>query len=405
VDHFTTTQIRQLARTISDLRQQVLDDGTLDQVHEENKYLDRIKNEFLPSAMADQPGPWEGDGAGGGRPDRRRSTGQIAGEAVSVLLTFPEGGFRIGRGVSVRLSSLASIRVVDEDDKSVKGVRYTWRASNAHVAQFQEGSDMLLARNKGTTDVVVTAHVGRARLDSEPIPIEVWSVDHVLVTPRDLEVKVGRRESLVAEVTNDEGVRSADVLLDWRHDADDQLVVFVSHRGTVTANRPGSTTVTAGAGDPESGGVWARIGARVKVVPNPDLHGDGQGAPRLLVTGRDVDPHTGEVRQGNVDAAVLWQEPSDYVHGIWWLNLQNPEAALMFGLHDEDPVVWRAFHAQAVVDMLIQVWMQEQFTSLGADEQPDLWGQHKLEMDDVEVTIGPEIWRKLTPFVLRGEEL
>jgi len=405
VDNFVAAQIRLLARTISDLRQQVLDDGTLDQVHEENKYLDRLKNEFLPSAMSDQPGPWDGGDGGDGTPGRTRTTGQAAGEAVSVLLTFPEGGFRIGRGVSVRLGSLAGVRVVDGDEKTVKGVRYSWRASDEHVAQVQEGSDVLLARNKGATEVIVTAHVGRARIDSQPIPIEVWSVDHVLVTPRDVEVKVAKRQSLVAEVTNDEGQRAVDVLLDWRHDADDQLIVLVSHRGTVTANRPGLTTVTAGAGDPEVGGVWARIGARVKVIPNLDLHGDGQGAPRLLVTGRDVDPHTGEVRQGNVDAAVLWQEPSDYVHGIWWLNLQNPEAALMFSLHDDNPVVWRAFHAQALVDMLIQVWMQEQFTSLGADERPDLWGQHKLEMDDVEVTIGAEIWRKLTPFVLRGEEM
>jgi len=53
--------------------------------------------------------------------------------------------------------------------------------------------------------------------------------------------------------------------LRWRHDADDQMIVRISRRGTVTGNRPGRTSVTAGAGE-----VWARIPVEVHVIPNPE---------------------------------------------------------------------------------------------------------------------------------------
>jgi len=50
----------------------------------------------------------------------------------------------------------------------------------------------------------------------------------------------------------------------------------------------------------------------------------------LLVTGRDEDPATGQIREGDPDQPALWQEASDFMHGIWWLNLQSPEAAFVF---------------------------------------------------------------------------
>ena len=49
-------------------------------------------------------------------------------------------------------------------------------------------------------------------------------VDHVLLTPRKLTVLLGKRENIIAEVTDDDGRRFTDVLLNWRHDADDQLI-------------------------------------------------------------------------------------------------------------------------------------------------------------------------------------
>jgi len=106
------------------------------------------------------------------------------------------------------------------------------------------------------------------------------------------------------------------------HDADDQMIVRIRPSGLVTANRVGRTSVTAGAGDPHSGGVWARIPVELTVTPNPEEPERGGGFPRLLLTGRDIDPATDEIREGDPDAPVLWQEATDFANNVWWLNLQ-----------------------------------------------------------------------------------
>ena len=78
-------------------------------------------------------------------------------------------------------------------------------------------------------------------IESEHIPVRVWNVDHVLLTPRALDVPIGTRQQITAEVTDDQGDRSTRVLLDWRHDADDQLLVRIGRQGLVTGNRVGRT--------------------------------------------------------------------------------------------------------------------------------------------------------------------
>src|SRR5262249_47550426 len=146
-----------------------------------------------------------------------------------------------------------------------------------------------------------------------------------LLTPRTLEIPLGTRAQITAEVTDDEGNRSTEVLLKWCHDAEDQMVVLISRGGVVTANRIGRTAIRAGAE-----AVWARIPVEVAVIPNPKEPKRGGGFPRLLLTGRDLDPATGTVREGDPDQPVLWQEPSDFINNVWWLNLQSPEAAFAF---------------------------------------------------------------------------
>src|SRR6267154_5055993 len=96
--------------------------------------------------------------------------------------------------------------------------------------------------------------------------------------------------------TSDEGKRSTEVLLDWLHDAEDQLVVRIDRMGVVTGNRLGRTAITAGAG-----GVWARIPVEVTVMANAEEQGQATGFPQLLVTGRDEDPATGQIREGDPD--------------------------------------------------------------------------------------------------------
>ena len=144
---------------------------------------------------------------------------------------------------------------------------------------------------------------------------------------------------------------------------------------------------------------------KVTVTPNPDMPGKGSGFPRLLLTGRDIDPETGSVREGDPDSPALWQEASDFVHNLWWINLQSPEAAFAFGRRLDEPSLWRNFHAQLVMEMVIQVHMQTDYTRQGDRERPDLWVAHRSAVDRHRVRLVPQMWRGWNPtsVAARGE--
>jgi hypothetical protein len=162
--------------------------------------------------------------------------------------------------------------------------------------------------------------------------------------------------------------------------------------------------VAAGAGDP-SNGVWARIPVEIAVVPNPEEENRGGGFPRLLTTGRDIDPATDEVRDGDPDAPALWQEPADYLHNVWWLNLQSPEAAFAFSQRDDARALWRQFHVDKLMEMVAHVLMQDEFTRRGEEERQALWGEHKQALDRHEVQTTQQMWEALHSYVLHGGEL
>ena len=91
----------------------------------------------------------------------------------------------------------------------------------------------------------------------------------------------------------------------------------------------------------------ARIPVEVNVIPNPEQTKRGNGFPKLLLTDRDLDPATGTIRPGDPDQPPLWQEASDFVHNVWWLNLQSPEAAFAFRQRPTNATLWRTYHAEA----------------------------------------------------------
>lgn len=398
LDRFIAEKIKELAKEISEQRKRELDDQALDKVQEENKKLDDFKNRFLPSNGAGGGGGETGgeeEGPGGSEPPVTEH-----GEVPEVIeLAWRTSPLRIGNGVELRLDHVLLPRVKDDQGRTVRGVELEWNSSDSYTAHFSEGAT-LEGRQKGKTDV--WAHIPGTDIESQRIPVEVWIVDHVLLTPRNVEIPLGARRQIAAEVTSDDGERSTDVFLQWRHDAEDPLQVRIRPTGWVTGNRLGRTSVTAGAGSPDSGGVWARIPAEVEIVPNPEQPERGSGFPQLLLTGKDIDPATGEVREGDPDSPALWQEPSDFLHNVWWLNLQSPEAAFAFGQYEDDPRVWRSFHVQRVVDMVVQVHMQEEHTKRGEDEQQQFWALHKAAIDRYEVQVLQQMWDELEPYVFAG---
>jgi hypothetical protein len=120
------------------------------------------------------------------------------------------------------------------------------------------------------------------------------------------------------------------------------------------------------------------------------------------MTDKDLDPADETVREGDPDQPPLWQEPSDFIHNVWWLNLRNPQAAFAFHLREANPPLWRAYHAEQIADMVVQAWMTEDFTRKGERERPELWAEHLAAMDRHQVRVIQEMWMRLVPYVIDG---
>jgi hypothetical protein len=129
----------------------------------------------------------------------------------------------------------------------------------------------------------------------------------------------------------------------------------------------------------------------------------GGGMPELLLTGRDEDPETGETREGDSEQPALWQEVADYQHNVWWLNLENPAALFHFEQRHESPIIWRSYHAQKLVDMVNQVYMQEAYSRRPDGEREDLWAAHKAELERFEVQNAQQMWDDLRRYVADGD--
>jgi len=394
LDRFITEKIRLLAHEINARRRRELDDKALDEVHKENRKLDEFKNKFLPSSGDGNGGDGDGKGAGPRKPVRRGPRPVNWGTDPEVLdYQVPDNGLNLGKGITVGVRAFLNPSVRDRKGRPVRAA-IEWLTSDSQVATFAKG-DTLVAYAKGTCEV--WARIKGTKIEGPRIPVRVWVVDHVLLTPRTLNVPLGCREQIVAEVTDDEGQRSTDVLLDWLHDAEDQLIVRIDREGVVTGNRLGRTAISAGAG-----GVWARIPVEVTVIANAEQPGRASGFPQLLVTGRNEDPATGQIREGDPDQPALWQEPSDYVHNVWWLNLQSPEAAYVFQQRGTQPTLWRTYHAEKVIEMVVQVWMTEEFSRKGESQRPEFWAAHLAAMDRHRVRIVGQMWKALESYVASG---
>lgn len=394
LDRFIAEKIRTLAHEINARRRQELDDKALDQVHKENRKLDEFKNRFLPSIGEGNGG--DGDGKGGGPPKATNdSRGAVDWGNEPEVLTYevPEQGIKIGKGISVGLRAMLGVSIRDRKGRPVRAT-IEWLTSDPHIAGFSKG-DKLYTHTKGTCEV--WARVKETKIEGPRVSVQVWAVDHILLTPRTLDIPLGKREQITAEVTDDEGRRSTNVLLEWLHDAEDQLTVLIDRSGVVTANRLGRTAVSAGAG-----GVWARIPVEVRVVANAEEQGRGTGFPRLLITGRDEDPATGQIREGDPDQPALWQEASDYIHNVWWLNLQSPEAAFVFRQRSAQPTLWRTYHAEKLMEMVIQVWMTDEFSRKGESQRPEFWAAHQAALDRHRVRTVGQMWKRLESYVAVG---
>ena len=396
---FVTEKIRELAKQINERRRHEQDSDELDEVQKENRLLDIFKNKFMPMDGFGGDGNRGGDGAGP-QPPVPPPHPEYGETPFVIEMGWPEENIlRVGKGGPVRLASILKTRVRDEHGRTVPGVKLEWLSDNEQIARSDEDG-VLHGRHGGICNI--QAQIPGTKIQTQKVPVEIWVVDHVLLTPRTLEVPLGKKESLTAEVTNDKGDRATDVLLEWSHDADDSLIVRISPFGVIMGNRLGVTSITAGARGVEDEAVWARVRVDVTVVPNPEIPKHGSGFPQLFLTDRDVDPYTGQIRRGSPDQPTLWQEVTDVAINIWWLNLQSDDAAYAFEKRPKDPILWRMFHAQQLVEMVAQVHMQQEFTSRGEDERPDLWLIHKQSLERNQINLKQAMWQELKVYVESG---
>ncbi len=403
VDLFVKGKLRDVAKRIHELRRHKLDEEKLDDVQQENEKMNNFIKAFLPEDMG---GGTTGDAPGReiDPPDPPPPPPKNFGTIPATIETSWRSDklIRIGNGVSLHLKSLIRPRIVDEINRTVPNTKLRWCSENRHVLEF-ENNDHAKACGKGRTRIWV--EVPGSTVSSPKFTVDVWQVDHVLLTPRQIEIPLGKKEQIIAEVTNESGERATDVLLNWQHDADDSLIVRIRPSGWVVGNRLGRTSITAGAGDVEKGGVWARIPAEISVIENPDRSSHGSGIPTLLLTDRDVDPATGEVRPGDVEQPALWQETIDFQNNVWWLNLENPGALFHFERSRDDPTIWRSYHAQKVVEMVVQVHMSAAYSQNPTEERKDYWGTYKAAIEQFEVEQTQSMWEELGQYIETGKGL
>lgn len=398
VELFVAAKAREIAKQISDKNKLEFDEHALDEVQKENERLDKWKNRFLEAAG--DVGGGGGDDTGGGKKKKKGHKINWGDIAEAIDIEKANQTMRIGRGVVTPLGVVLQPVVRDHYGKPVAGAPLEWISSDRKVVDFV-AQDKAMAVKVGKATIRV--RIASTGITSVPVAFEVWNVDHVFLTPRELEIPVGTRREVTAEVTNDNGERSADVLLTWRHEADDQMIVRIRPTGWITGNRVGRTVIMAGCGDSTQGGVWSHAGVEVRVVPNPNLPGPGSGFPRLLITDRDPDPETGQIRHGDRESPSLWQEVYDAQHNIWWLNLGAPDARHAFGRRDSDLPLWRQFHAMAIFQMVKQARMHIEYTQKGEHERPETWAEHKASAERFEIQVALAMWEKLSQYVLTGE--
>lgn len=396
LDIFIAEKMKEISKKINDKMKKEINKESLDEISKENEFFNQWKNQFLPSG-----GPEKGVNGEGEDGTRIHEGGPFEFGLIPDHIIFEKvtQSFIIGRNVNLNLKTFLNPSVKDKNEKSVR-VGIDWVVDKSEIG-FIEG-DNFIAKNKGKC--IIKAKVSKKEIYSDPITFEIWVIDHVLLTPRQLQIPLGTKKRIIAEVTNDEGRRLTEVILNWDHqnDISDPLRVRINQIGWVTGNRIGKTSITAGAGDKQFG-MWARVHAEVEVVPNPNPPGKGEGFPQLLITEKDIDPETGSIREGDPEEPALWQEPADLIHNVWWINMQSPEANFASSLKDENPSSWRLFRSIKLFEMIAQVNMNSDFTEKGESEVAERWANHKLKLENFQIQYAQSFWNELKKYIETGD--
>lgn len=393
VDSFLAEHIKTLARKINETRVMQQDEEILDDIHQDNKFLNDLKNEFMPEEGQVDLSSIFGNEAGGKKkkPGHKIDWGKIV-DRVN-LSTY---NLKCAKGFKTNIVSVVKAIAKDINDKPVL-TNIEWKSDNSRILSISQEGD-LEALSKGKCKMY--AYIKGTDKVSPPLEIEIVEVKEVYLNPRTLQVSLGQSKQITAQVKNDENSLYTDVLLNWKHDSDNQDLVKISPKGFVFGNVIGKTNVYAGVNIGQV--LWNNIPTEVEVIKGTNGQSGGSGFPQLLMTGKDKDPITGEIRPGNPEQPALMQDVIDVKNNIWWLNMQSKDANFAYELRKSDLIAWRLFHSKLFVEMMIQVWMSHEYIKKGDNEKPELWSSHKANYERFYVDLTSKMWDKLSPWIKKA---
>jgi hypothetical protein len=398
VDMFLAEKITYLAQKIYELRKQKLSESTLNEISQDNKFLNDLKNEFLPEGgeFSFELGDEEGNGK------EKRTHKPVEWGAKAAKIEVGTYKLSIARGFAINLTPILNPTVKDKQGKPVRA-DLVWSTDNKDILKLSKNGDCE-ALDKGTCKLWVS--VAEKMVKTPPIEIEIRVIKDIFLSPRNLQVPVGHSKEIRAQIIDDEGKKSTEVLLNWRHSAYNKNMVKISPRGHVFGNILGKTSVSAGVNDPKNGDLWSSIPTEVEIIKSDDKGERGTGYPQLLLTDTpdSIDPETGEIRKGETEEPALWQLPHDLKHNVWWLNMQSKDAHFAHELRSTDITAWRIFHVKIFLEMMIQVYMQDAYTKKGDAESPSLWSEHKQIYERFAVELTRPMWEKLQNWIRGSDE-
>jgi hypothetical protein len=334
VVHFIAEQITEYAREFEARDRKAVSAKERDELSKMNAALDRWKNRLLDRIIH---GVWT-KGIDEPRPRESLPVGVPVRIEISSMRAFA------GRGILFR----PRVRFFDAEGRHVQGPKYTWFSENTNVAMVDEEVNVVRTFSHGKTKLWVETLDGG--LVSERKDLEVIRIRAVRIEPEEIAVPQGSRRQLRAVCRLSSGQEMEDVYLAWL--VNDESVAMVSAEGLVYGHQLGLTDVAAQDEDCEPS--FARV-----IVTQPVSPPDGRSRyPKILVSGSDRDPDTGEIRSFTRDVPPVWQDPQDVARWIWWINTAAPLAELYlnteldYGCGSE---AWRMYHTERYVEILTQI--------------------------------------------------
>lgn len=315
-----------------------------DSISKMNEALDRWKNRFLRDTLSYIIG-----GTGEGQ-SRRPSIHLPVGKVERILLELTHA--YAGLDVPFR----PSIKFFDAQGRRVRAVPFEWISDDTNVFRIQEDLDIVETYSYGKT--YISARTSDGHIVSNKVGLEVVRIHGIQMEPKYLQMYTGGRVKITAscDLGREKGYTS-DIYLMWT--VDDESILQVSASGMAFARSVGKTNVVAH--DDKCMAADPTVVEIVDGVGRSPGDRKGRGYPKVLVSGIDNDPDTGQPVTFTSEYPPVTQMPGDVERNIWWINSASPLAVLYTDKQKGygcDSIAWRVYFIERYVEILVQIVLQ-----------------------------------------------